>query len=96
MDEVCPSKGKSDVNITPWKNAIKIINEDELRASTLANIDALKKRITQHKAKLRRCKRDGIRCKDKTMLLRKELDEERAKLDRLTHTDTHLYYEGSV
>lgn len=84
------------MNTTPWKNAIKIINEDELRASTLANIDALKKRITQHEAKLRRCKRDGIRCKDKTMLLHKELDEERTKLDRLNRTDTNFYYEGSV
>ncbi len=93
MDEVCPSKGKSDVNTTPRKNIIKVINEDELRATTLDNIANIKKRITQHEAKLRRCKRDGIRCKDKTMLLRK-LDEERAKLDRLTHTDTNLYYEG--
>ena len=94
MDEVCPSKGKSDVNTTPRKNIIKVINEGELRATTLDNIANIKKRITQHEAKLRRCKRDGIRCKDKTMLLRKELDEERTKLDRLNRTDTNLYYEG--
>ena len=84
------------MNSVPRKNAIKIINEDELRATTLDNIANIKKCIAQHEAKLRRCKRDGIRCKDKTALLQKELEEEHAQLRRLTHTDTHLYYEGSV